>query len=255
MVVEVEPGGRHSLIPLFANCRHDRVLIDSVLEGHFGRAYADSADGPAVARLDSGAFTMLGGNPRAAGVRDLLRVASVHYVTPQTAEWRATLEGEFGPWLSTLPFVEFSAAALDRAHLLAFSRALPAGFELRCVDQALAERLPADLGNDGFLECFHSIADFLKRGIGYCVVCQGRIVSAATSMARSLWAIDIEIETAPGYRRRGLATAVGARLVVQCLEWGIKPCWLAANAASEGLARKLGYVRGSRYETLAIDEP
>jgi predicted GNAT family acetyltransferase len=103
------------------------------------------------------------------------------------------------------------------------------------------------------IENFHSVDDFLGRGIGYCVVHHNRIVSAATSMAASRRAIDIEIETVPGYRKQGLATVAGAQLVAYCLERGIEPCWLAANAASERLALRLGYVRGDRYETLAID--
>ncbi len=89
--VEIPAAGRYILIPIFQDCRYDRVLIDSVIEGCFGRAYADSAVNPTVARLDSGAFTMLSGNPYAAGVRDLLRLATITYVTPQWIEkisWR-----------------------------------------------------------------------------------------------------------------------------------------------------------------------
>ena len=77
-------------------------------------------------------------------------------------------------------------------------------------------------------------------------------MSAATSFARSRRAIDIEIETVTGYRKQGLATIVGAQLVAHCLDQDIQPCWLAANAASERLALRLGCVLGDRYETLAI---
>ena len=72
-------------------------------------------------------------------------------------------------------------------------------------------------------------------------------------MARSSQAIDIEIETVPGFREQGLGTAVGAKLVSHCLERGIEPRWLAANAASERLALRLGYVRGETYETFAVE--
>jgi predicted GNAT family acetyltransferase len=72
-------------------------------------------------------------------------------------------------------------------------------------------------------------------------------------MASSRRAIDIEIETVPGYRKQGLATVVGAQLVAHCLEREIEPRWLAANAASERLAFRLGYVPGDSYDTLAID--
>lgn len=112
---------------------------------------------------------------------------------------------------------------------------------------------PTVARSEYFFESFASIDDFLKRGIGYCIVRQNRIVSAATSMAASRQALDIEIETAAGYRREGLATVVGAQLVAHCLERGIEPRWLAANAASERLALRLGYIQGDSYETLSIE--
>jgi len=252
MPAEIQVADRHGLIALFENCSYDRVLIDSVLEGYFGRAYADSAVNPAAARLDSGEFTMLGGNPNAAGVKDLLHLAPIGYVTPQTAEWRYTLQDEFGTQLKVLPFTELSAVALDRAHLVRLAGALPAPFELKRIDRALAEQLPTDIRNKYCFENFNSIDDFLERGIGYCVLWCNKIVSAATSFARSRRAIDIEIETVAGYRKQGLATVVGAQLVAHCLERGIEPCWLAANAASERLAVRLGYIRGDCYETYAI---
>jgi len=252
MPVEIQVAERHSLIPLFENCPYDRVLIDSVLEGHFGRAYADTVASPTTARLDSGTFTMLGGNPRAAGVIDLLRLAPIGYVTPQTADWRRTLQDEFGMQMTALPFTDFSAVALDQAHLARLIGALASVFELKRIDQELAEQLSSDMGNANFLENFSSVDDFLERGIGYCILHQNKIVSAATSMAQSRRAIDIEVETVADYRKQGLATVVGAQLVAVCLEQGIEPRWLAANTASERLALKLGYVRGERYETLAI---
>ena len=224
MPVELQAADRHRLIALFEDCPYDRVLIDSVLEGTFGRAYADSLANPAVARLDSGQFTMLGGNPNAAGVKDLLHLAPIGYVTPQTAEWRHALQDELGTTLRALPFIDFSAVALDPAHLMRLAGALPALFELKSIDRALAEQLPADIGNEYCFENFYSTDDFLGRGIGYCILFGNRIVSAATSFARSRRAIDIEIETVAGYRKQGLATVVGAQLVAHCLEQGIEPC-------------------------------
>jgi len=252
--VEIPAADRHKLLALFLDCPYDRVLIDSVLEGHFGRAYADSLANPNAARLDSGAFTMLGGNPIAAGVKDLLRLAPISYVTPQTVEWRIVLEDEFGARMLVLPFTNFSPMALDQAHLAGLIKTLPSAFELKRIDRTLAEQLLVDMENEYFFENFHSIDDFLGRGIGYCILHQNKIVSAATSMAQSQQAIDIEIETVADYRKQRLGTVVGAKLVAHCLEQGIEPCWLAANEASERLAIRLGYVSGDRYETLAIQE-
>jgi len=251
-LMEIKAANRNILIPLFKDCQYDRVIIDSVLEGNFGSAYADSASHPTVGRLDSGEFTMLGGNPVAAGAKVLLRHAPIYYVTPQDNEWRRLLQLEFGARISALPFTNFSSKSLSTAHLAKLTWAVPSTFELKRIDKPLAERLPSDVGNEYFFETFHSIDDFLGRGIGFCILYQEKIVSSATSMARSNKAIDIEIETVPDFRKQGLGTAVGAKLVSYCLENRIEPRWLAANAVSEKLALKLGYIRQETYETYEI---
>ncbi|MEE9518185.1 MAG: GNAT family N-acetyltransferase [Candidatus Adiutricales bacterium] len=252
MLVEIEADNRYKLEPLFENCQYDRVLIDSVLEGCFGRAYADSASKPTVSRLDSGGFTMLGGDPDTVGVKELLQVAPVQYVTPQNDKWQNLLEDEFGVRISKLPFTDFSAFSLDPNRLAEIIRNIPSPFRLKQIDKPLAEKLPSDVGNEYFFENFWSIDDFLGRGIGYCILHQNKIISAATSMAQSSKAIDIEIETVPDFRKRNLGSVVGAKLLSHCLGKGIEPHWVAANAISEKLALKLGYIRRESYETFAI---
>ncbi|NCC31782.1 MAG: GNAT family N-acetyltransferase [Chloroflexia bacterium] len=254
MLVQITATDRHVLTSLFAGYRYDRVLIESVLEGHAGMAYADSAHRPTVVRLDTGAFTLLGGDPTAVGTKALLDVAPIQYVTPQNAAWQRLLQHEFGPRITVLPFTDFAARTLEPAYLARLSANIASDVELLPIDQVLAKQLLIDLDNDYFFENFHSLNDFLARGMGFCIVHDGMIVSAATSMARSNRAIDIEIKTVSAFRRRGLGTATGARLVLECLERGIEPRWLAANAVSEALALRLGYVRGERYATYAIDE-
>lgn len=250
--MEIKGVNRKALLPLFKEYQYDRVLIDSVIEGNFGSAYVDSVSHPSVARLDSGAFTMLGGNPLVTGAKDLLRFAPIYYVTPQDNEWRNLLQREFGARISAISFTDFSSGSLDLTQLAKLIGAVPPTFELKRIDKPLAEQVPSDMGNAYFFENFESIDDFLGRGIGFCILHQDKVVSAATSMAHSSQAIDIEIETVPGFRKRGLGAAVGAKLVSHCLEQRIEPRWLAANAVSERLALKLGYVQGETYETYAI---
>jgi GNAT superfamily N-acetyltransferase len=250
--LEIPVIDRRSLKVLFESCRYDRVIIDGILEGSFGRAYADSASAPTVSRLDSGSFTVLAGDPNADAAVALVRLAPICYVTPQTDEWRAALQQEFGPDMTVLSFTDFSHAELDREHLVGLTETLQSSFELKAIDRELAEVMTFQMGNEYFFENFNSITDFLDRGMGYCIVHRNKIVSCAMSMARSRQAIDIDIVTMPDHRKQGLATVAAARLVLRCLEAGIEPRWLAANRASERLAIKLGYLEGESYETLAI---
>lgn len=248
----VEVNNRAVLASLFKENRYDTVIMNGVLRGYFGTAVADSATHPAVARLDSGTFTIVGGDPSASATAGLLRYKPIYYVTPEDSEWRRSLRAEFGHRLAALPFTEYLAQSLDESHLKKLIRKLPKDFELVKIGRELAEQLSTDLGNEYFLENFRSTQDFLNRGQGYCILSGDEIVGAATSMAMCDGAIDIEIEVASQFRRKGLGTGVGAQLVLDCLENSIEPKWLAANIESEKLAQRLGYVKGGTYETFEI---
>ena len=81
----------------------------------------------------------------------------------------------------------------------------------------------------------------------------GRVVSGATSAVTCRRGISIQVNTHPDYLRRGYATAVGATLILECLERGIEPSWNAANQISAHLAEKLGYVDPETYEELVVE--
>mgnify|MGYP002508384539 CR=1 FL=1 len=53
---------------------------------------------------------------------------------------------------------------------------------------------------------------------------------------------------------RGLATACGARLILECLDRGLYPSWDAIDLRSAALAEKLGYRRGDPYPGYWIGE-
>ena len=64
--------------------------------------------------------------------------------------------------------------------------------------------------------------------------------------------IEIEIDTRADHRRKGLAAACGARLILECLDRGLYPSWDAIDLRSAVLAEKLGYHRGEAYVTYWI---
>ena len=52
------------------------------------------------------------------------------------------------------------------------------------------------------------------------------------------YAIKKEIDTQEDHRRKGLAYACGAKLILECLEKGLYPSWDAQNKWSVALAEK-----------------
>lgn len=80
----------------------------------------------------------------------------------------------------------------------------------------------------------------------------GLIVSGASSYSAYRGGIEIEIDTKEEYRRRGLALACGAKLILECLDRGLYPSWDAHNRCSAALAEKLGYRLDYAYDAYEI---
>ena len=82
---------------------------------------------------------------------------------------------------------------------------------------------------------------YKKYGLGALILKNGEIVSGASSYSGYLGGIEIEVDTRADFRRKGLAFACGAKLILECLNRGWYPSWDAQNLWSAALAEKLGY--------------
>nr|MCU0481496.1 GNAT family N-acetyltransferase [Anaerolineae bacterium] len=60
--------------------------------------------------------------------------------------------------------------------------------------------------------------------------------------------IEIQIDTKPDYRGKGLATVAAAHLMLHSLENNLAPSWDAATEISAKMAQKLGYTPQGTYE-------
>lgn len=78
----------------------------------------------------------------------------------------------------------------------------------------------------------------------WCAFHEGRAAAFAYSYWRTERWFDISIDTAPAYRRRGLARLAVSALVRHELADGLQPVWgaMASNGASQCLAESLGFV-------------
>jgi len=251
MLTELGSDHRASVRKLFDRypCLHGCVA--AVIEGGMGKVFADSPVEPSIALavLD---FHLLAGDPfheKAPTLCELLQPPAV--VIAPTPAWQhlvaATHPGAFGVY----PREAFEADKIDVEKLTTFRQALPSGFELRRVRLEEVAQFVTDL--DPNLVCyFHSHEEFIARGVGLGIVHQRVFVSGASSAAIGGGKVEIEIQTHPQFRRRGLARAVAAALILYCLEHGLEPCWDAANEPSSSLARQLGFHSTGKYEAYRL---
>ena len=118
---------------------------------------------------------------------------------------------------------------------------VPGGFEIRPIDRQLFRLCMASRQLRDIVSQFDSYEHFSALGLGYAAVADGLPVSGAGSYSRYSSGIEIEVDTLPGYRRKGLARACCAKLILECLDRGLYPSWDAQNTASAALAESLGY--------------
>ena len=89
-------------------------------------------------------------------------------------------------------------------------------------------------------------------GLGAAVLKDGELVSGASSYSTYRGGIEIEIDTREDHRRKGLAYACGAKLILECIKKGLYPSWDAQNTWSVALAEKLGYHFSHKYTAYEI---
>ncbi len=229
----------------------EETMVWSCLQGVMGRAMWN--EGVTAGLIASGDFCFLAGEPD----RALLARAAGPILAPRTPDWHPLIEAYFGPRAipETRYAIKKEPGIFDRRRLEALAAALPAGYELRLIDEAMVPVLLAQAWSRDLCAAFDSPADCCRRGVGVAALYEGVPVAGAGSYCVYRGGIEVEIDTRPDHRRRGLATACGARLILECLDRGLYPSWDAIDLRSAALAEKLGYRRGDPYPVYWIGAP
>ena len=162
-------------------------------------------------------------------------------MVPQNGNWAALIED---CWPDAKKFTRYAIrkdTRFDIAQLERIIRGLPAGYKLKAIDAELYDLCLLDPVTADFVSTFGSKERYLTLGRGVVILKDGRIVSGASSYSRYREGIEIEVDTIPEERHKGLASIACASLILRCLEEGLYPSWDAHNMDSVGLAEKLGY--------------
>jgi RimJ/RimL family protein N-acetyltransferase len=238
---------RAVLRPLFEGFTGLHGVIDSVIEGVLGEAYADDPGYPRVGRICLD-FNAIAGDPEAPAAAELLASlpAGEHVVVPEA--WENLLVEVRGDGLQPYDrFLYRAPGEWDRGRLAAVRRAIPEGLSLEPItEESVAEF--AKLA-DSLVYNFDTYDDFLSRGVGFGIRARagGEFIAGCSSFAISSRSLEIEIQTHAAYQRRGLALVTGSRMIEYCIEKGLEACWDAAHEGSARLAERLGFVAGQRY--------
>ncbi|MGW6191804.1 GNAT family N-acetyltransferase [Bacillus cereus] len=254
MIYEANIHTRKKLVSMFED--FNNVVLLSYLQGHMGNAWVNNLDNPTVAQVTVGIFTFYAGDPNVKETEELLRnIPERILVIVNSEKWRKRLETFNERKIDKFLRYKFkrNSEVFDRSKLQSFISTLPKGYELRRIDEHIANNPTLHKLSEDFTSQFQSVEDYINRGIGYSILYKGEVVCGASSYSIYDDGIESEVATDHNYRRKGLATIVSAALILDCLEKGIYPNWDAANSTSAKLAEKLGYVFDKTYDTYFVD--
>jgi RimJ/RimL family protein N-acetyltransferase len=96
---------------------------------------------------------------------------------------------------------------------------------------------------------WHTPADFLSKGVGFCLIDGDTILSWCLSVYVGAQNYELGLATIPPYRNRGYATLTAAACVDYCIAHKIVPHWhcFKSNLASIAVAEKVGFEKVMEY--------
>ena len=229
----------------------EETLIWSCLQGVMGSVFVTDPEHPASAFAFVGCFGFFAGEPD----RELVENKPAGFVimVPQDEAWAALIEECWPSAKRVTRYAIRKDTRFDETRLQAYAENVPEGYELRPIDGELYDKCMEDPVTRDFVSPFGSKEKYLEWGRGMVILKDGRIVSGASSYTRYREGIEIEVDTVEAERRKHLAEAACAALILRCLEEGLYPSWDAQNMNSVRLAEKLGYEFDHEYTAYEAD--
>lgn len=233
------------------------TFIWSYLDGCMGAAWATDPDTPRSAKIMAGDFCLFAGEPDAELILHQPAGCSANgcILVPQNAAWSRMIAQVGGRQVQKITrfATRKDPACFHRETLARLAVPSDPAIRLCMIDAALFEQLRSNEWSYDLCSQFQTYAAYSRHGIGVAALCGGEPVAGASSYTFYRGGIEIEIDTREDFRRRGLATACGASLILACLERGLYPSWDAHDAASLALAEKLGYQLDQPYTAYEWD--
>lgn len=228
----------------------EETLIYSCLQGIMGNIYVTDRDTPGSAAAFVGCFLFLAGEPD----RELAAKKPDGFVimVPQNAAWADVIEACFPDAKRVIRYAIKKDTKFDTDRLKKMAADLPPGYELHRIDEKIYDLCLKNPVTYDFVSSFKTKEAYLEKGLGIVALRDGEIAAGASSYSRYREGIEIEVDTREQDRRKHLATACCAALILECLEQGLYPSWDAHNLNSVHLAEKLGYEFSHEYAAYEV---
>lgn len=228
----------------FANaCNCGKVYTLSIAEGYQrGDIFADSASNPkAVLFWHYCGFAQISGEYNEGFLEEIYEMLTdkdrtqnrrfILFTDDKNIE--AYFRSKDKLEISERYFFEYDSGKPDKADM-------PKGFELKEIDSGLLAKISGRI-TPAF--SWSDMEEFISKGKGFCVTEGGNAAAWAFSAAISNSEIDIGIETAEKYQRKGLAVIAAKAMIDYAISVGKAPVWAchSQNTGSRKVAEKTGF--------------
>lgn len=252
MIYGIENGERVSSI--FADW--DETIIWSCLQGVMGHIYANDKSHPDSAMAILGDFCFFAGRPDRELVAYKPEWVEQDFIIAVPKDWQWAEEIERHYTTKAKRVIRYAMKKetdiFDKDKLLEIVRKLPSRYTITLMDDQFFDYCKKEKWSKDLVSQYEDYTAYQALGLGAVVIENGIPVAGASSYSSYCGGIEIEIDTKEEYRRQGLASACGAKLILECLDRGIYPSWDAQNLWSVGLAEKLGYHFSHEYDAYEI---
>lgn len=226
------------------------TLIYSCIQKVMGKVFVTDTENPKSAMAFVGVFAFVTGEPD----RELVINKPDGFVVmvPQDERWSELIEECFPDARKFTRYAIRKDTVFDREKLEKMVAGLPEGYELKKIDSDLYDLCLQDPVTFDFVSVFGSKERYLELGRGMMILKDGKFVSGASSYTRYKEGIEIEVDTIPSERRKGLASVVCSALILACLDEGLYPSWDAHDMNSVQLSKKFGYEFDHEYTAYEV---
>ena len=232
------------------------TMIWSCLQGVMGKIYADTPGNPASAMAVLGDFCFLAGVPNETFLAEeqIPEWREFMIAVPGNRGWADLIESHYkGRAKKAVRYaIRKEPDVFDRKKLQAIVDGLADGYQLKMMDEALFRYCMQSEWCQDWVRQYEDYTAYQKCGLGAVILKDKEPVSGASSYSGYIGGIEVEIATREDYRRMGLASICGAKLILECLKRGWYPSWDAQNRWSVALAKKLGYHLDCEYTVYEI---
>lgn len=233
------------------------TLIWSCIQGVMGHIYADDIKYPTCAMAILGDFVFYAGVPSKEMIAYRPDWCKQDFIiaVPQDEKWAAMLREYYKNHANQV--VRYATKkeknVFDEDKLTQLVESLPKEYTIKLIDEQLFNYCKNEEWCHDLVSQYDTYDTYGKYGLGVVILHDNVPVSGASSYSAYVGGIEIEIDTKKEYRRKGLASACGAKLILECIKRGLYPSWDAQNTWSLALAQKLGYHFDYEYTAFEID--